>query len=138
MPKLDMMSLIRLIKRDHGTQAAFCDSFSISRSTMHKWKLKNGEINEQLMRALIAHFKCTRIELDESARHIDEQILSECAAKVQRICDEVGVDFVDVEDRIYWICSLYRRRANQHADDDGGLRKALTTNVVKIGKSGEQ
>jgi len=134
---LDMGQLALLIKRKYETQSRFCEAFDISRSTMHKWKAKNGEINEQLMVALCKHFDVSRIELDQNARHIDEQILSECAAKVQKACDEEGVDFVDMEDRVYWTVTLYRQRVAQQAFDDTALRKALSTNVVKI-EQGEE
>lgn len=137
MPKLDMGQLVLLIKRKHETQAEFCNQFDISRSTMHKWKAKNGEINEQLMVALCKHFDVNRIELDQNARHIDEQILSECAAKVQKVCDELSVDFVDMDDRVYWTVTLYRQRVAQQAYDDTALRKALSTNVIRI-EQGEE
>ena len=106
----------------------------IARSTLHKWKVRDGEINTETMDALCKHFNVPRHILDVSVREIDEAVLLECVEGVQRGCEEVGAQMPNESDRIFWAFKLYRQRmaGKEPALYLSDMKRTLETNVVRI------
>tara|TARA_Y100000814_G_scaffold240034_1_gene184368 strand:- start:159 stop:623 length:465 start_codon:yes stop_codon:yes gene_type:complete len=152
MPKLDLKNFVTLVTQRHGTQAEFCDQFAfpgeprgISRSTLHKWKKRDGEINLSTMRALLKHFDVPRHILDESAREIDEDTLLECVELVQKICKDARTKMPNEADRVFWAVKLYRQRMQGRDPEESSsdMRRSLETTLINFPdpedqKTGEQ
>jgi len=143
-PKLDFVNLITLVNAKHGSQKAFCDELQIrgrpkgiSRSTLLKWKRRDGEVDLLTMSSVCEHFEVERRVLDESLREIDQAVLAECLLSVQRVCEEAGKELPDLEDRAFWITRCYRARmaGKEPAAYTKELKRVLETNVIPLRQS---
>jgi len=144
MPKLDFTNLVTLVTAKHETQKAFCEELQIrgrpkgiSRSTMLKWKRRDGEVDLLTMSSLCEHFGVERHVLDESVREIDEAVLAECLLGIQRVCEEAGKELPDLEDRAFWITRCYRARmaGKEPTTYVRELKRVLETNVIPLRQS---
>ena len=132
MPVLDFTNLITLITAQHETQKEFCEALQIkgrrkgiSRSTMLKWRRRDGEVDLATMISLCEHFGVERHVLDLGCREINEKILTEC--------------LFGIEDRAFWITRAYRARmaAKDSTEYKKELKRVLETNVIPLRKRGE-
>tara|TARA_R110002073_G_scaffold50789_1_gene134061 strand:- start:43 stop:483 length:441 start_codon:yes stop_codon:yes gene_type:complete len=146
MPVLDFTNLITLITAQHETQKEFCEALQIkgrrkgiSRSTMLKWRRRDGEVDLATMISLCEHFGVERHVLDLGCREINEKILTECLFGIQSICEEAGKELSDLEDRAFWITRAYRARmaAKDSTEYKKELKRVLETNVIPLRKRGE-
>ena len=138
MPKLDLKNFVSLVSDRYGSQVKFCEAFilpgetrGISRSTLHKWKARDGEITSITMNALLRHFDVPRHVLDVGSREIDEETLLECIELVQRICEDAGTELPNQADRVFWAVKLYRQRMSGIDLDDSAddMKRSLQTVV---------